>query len=242
MQGRARDELKYIMRARDKDALMALWGGRLERDPHTNKHALTFILSQYYDSPDLLFYTQKLDGIAFRNKIRMRTYNASFEPGQTVFIEIKQRVFDKVRKVRQRMENFQFENFDPSTWTFENQKYQSAFNALLEKHLLRPSAQVWYQREAWQGSEDPEVRVTFDSCLTGLFPGEKMSAATMEDPLRRMLPDHLVVLEVKANNAVPSWIHQGIRMVELQQQTVPKYVMAVEKLGMHKAVPSGVYV
>lgn len=236
-----RDELKYIITTNDRNYLIEMWRMRLEKDPHTDHCAMTPILSQYYDSPNLRFYEEKLDGIGFRNKVRLRTYGMKFEPGQTTFLEIKQRVWDKVRKVRHRIKDFKLEHLDPKTWNLADAENMAAFSVLVEKYRLRPSAQIWYQREAYQGAANPDLRVTFDSCVMGMFPGELLSPDMMDDPSRKLLPDNLVILEIKSNSGIPSWVPEGVRRIELIQQTVPKYVMGVEKLGLTGTTPVGVF-
>jgi len=106
--------------------------------------------------------------------------------------------------------------------------------ALLESHRLRKSAQVLYLREAYQGAEDPRLRLTFDSTLMGLHPGEACSRAMLYDRSRSILPEWKVILEIKNHGPLPAWIRQGIRWADLQQETVPKYVMAVDALNLKK--------
>ena len=67
-----------------------------------NQYGASSILSQYYDSPDLLFYREKLDGVARRVKLRIRTYGLQFKPGSTTFLEIKLRTNDRVRAPNRR--------------------------------------------------------------------------------------------------------------------------------------------
>jgi hypothetical protein len=56
-----------------------------------------------------------------------------------------------------------------------------------------------------------------------------------------MMADTLAVLEVKATSGLPWWVHDGVVAAELRQQTVPKYVTAVEVLGMDQTAASGIY-
>ncbi len=233
-----RNELKFVIRFDERVALLERWRRNLSRDPHTNDDAVTAILSQYYDTPSLRFYREKLDGIGFRNKVRLRTYGYRFQPGQATFIEIKQRLGERVRKVRQRVAEFDSRQLSPANWLFDDPRDESAFGVLLERHQLRPSAQTWYLREAYEALVEPDVRVTFDSQLTGLYPGERLELGRMADPSSRIMSDTLVVLEVKATGGIPAWVAEGARCVELVQRPVPKYVLAVEKLGLDRAPSS----
>lgn len=234
-------ELKYVVHHHVKAMLMARWQRYLVRAPFTNEHAITPILSQYYDSPTLSFYEEKVDGIEMRNKVRLRVYGHDYRAGQTAFLEIKHRQGDKVRKYRQLLRDFGPHVLDPANWTFDDDAMRAAFSTLRERYRLRPSAQVYYQREAWEGAADRDVRVTWDSCLLALHPGEPLTRERLFDPSRRMMADTLAVLEIKATTSLPPWVHEGVIAAELRQQTVPKYVTAVEVLGLDKTAASGIY-
>ncbi len=236
-----RSELKFVVHHSVKRMLMARWQRYLMRAPFTNEHAQTPILSQYYDSPTLTFYHEKHDGIAYRNKVRLRVYGKGYESGMTAFLEIKHRAFDKVRKYREQIPDFGPHHLDPQTWRFSEPAMTTAFMTLVERHRLRPSAQVYYQREAWEGAVEPDIRVTWDSCLLGMHPGERLTRDLLYDRSRRMMSETLSILEVKSTVGIPRWVHDGIVAAELRQQTVPKYITAVEVLGLPELYASGIH-
>jgi hypothetical protein len=234
-----RSELKFIIRRDEKAALLERWKRHLVKDRYMQHDSGSPILSLYYDTRDLEFYREKLDGVALRNKVRLRTYGTRFSPGQATFIEIKQRYGDYIRKIRQKIDNYCDCQRNPRHWTFDRPEVQSAFGMLLQRYRLAPSAQVWYLREVYESVVEPGVRVSFDSCLTGLYPHQQMTTDLIFDPRTRLMPETRVVLEVKTNNGVPRWVETGARLVELVQMPVPKYVMAVEKLKMDQIPMTG---
>ncbi len=234
-----RVELKFLIHHSVRTLLMERWSRYLVRAPFTDEHAVTPILSQYYDSPSLLFYREKLDGIELRNKVRIRTYGLAFERARTTFLEIKRRWNDRVTKIRYRFPQFELHHLDPRRWSFEEKEVGRPFLYLLERHRLRPSAGVYYQREAYEGAVETDLRVTFDTCLTGLYAGEALTGSLLLDRSRRLMDETLVILEVKATKQIPPWVHDGIVAAELRQATIPKYVSAVEKLGLHSVGQHG---
>jgi len=236
-----RSEWKYVVHHSVKRLLMARWQHFLVRAQFTNEHAQTPILSQYYDSPTLTFYHEKHAGIAFRNKVRLRVYGKGYEAGMTAFLEIKHRAFNQVRKYRELIPDFGPHHLDPATWRFKEPAMTSAFMTLVERNRLRPSAQVYYQREAWEGAVEPDVRITWDSCLVGLHPGERLDRDLLFDPSRRMMAETLSILEIKSTVGMPPWVHAGIVAAELRQQTVPKYITAVEVLRLPDLYASGIH-
>lgn len=229
---RLRHERKYLVHHSVRRLLLARWGRHLVRAPHTDDHAVSPILSQYYDSPDLLHYREKLDGFGLRRKVRLRTYGQRFGEGATAFLEIKWRRDDQVMKRRHRFESFRPSDLDPASWDFDDREMRGAFRFIAERERLRASAQVYYQREAYEGAADPELRVTFDTNLVALFPGEIISRALLRDPRRRLMAETVAILEIKTSAGLPGWVREGIIAGELVQATIPKYVSAVDHLGL----------
>ncbi|MCZ6683562.1 MAG: hypothetical protein O7B26_10280, partial [Planctomycetota bacterium] len=93
----------------------------------------------------------------------------------------------------------------------------------------------------YEGAYERDVRVTFDTCVVGLHPGEVLTRDSLFDRSRRLLPETLVILEVKTTRGIPGWVHDGVVVAELQQQTIPKYISAVEVLDLIELTASGVY-
>ena len=237
-----RTELKFLVHHSVCATLLERWRPYLTRAPFTNRFGVTPILSQYYDSPALDFYHEKLAGVGVRNKVRLRTYGFRFCSGQATFLEIKQRFNDPVRKVRYRIPDYREELLDPSNWTFTDPSAESAFGVLNERYRLCRSAQVFYLREAYEGIMDCELRVTCDTNLIGLHPRERLTRDVLDAGSRSLMADSLVILEVKSCKRMPGWVLDGVCAAELQHQSVPKYITAVESLGMIDTIPIGAYV
>jgi hypothetical protein len=96
-----RFELKYLVTLKQAELFKKALRAYLLADEHGNGNGRYTLASLYYDSPDLRCYWEKVDGIRFRRKLRIRRY-VSDEPltGDTpVFVEIKQRL-DRVTQKR----------------------------------------------------------------------------------------------------------------------------------------------
>jgi hypothetical protein len=236
-----RRELKFVVHHSVRETLLARWQRYLVRAPFTNENAVTPILSQYYDTPDLTFYWEKLDGVALRNKVRLRVYGQEYRAGLTAFLEVKHRRNDLVRKSRYRIPDFEPAHLDPANWSFDDPVMEGTFLSLVERYRLRASAQTYYQREAYEGAVERDVRITFDSNLIGLHPGERLTTRLIQDRTRNLMPDTVSILEVKSTHGIPRWLREGVLAAELQQKTIPKYVSAVAVLRLHELYPIGVY-
>jgi len=69
-----RFELKYIIRWNQAEALKSLLLGYMTPDLHAGNDGAYDISSLYLDSPELLCYWEKIEGLKFRRKLRIRTY------------------------------------------------------------------------------------------------------------------------------------------------------------------------
>ncbi|MDH3523668.1 MAG: polyphosphate polymerase domain-containing protein [Acidobacteriota bacterium] len=234
-----REELKYVVHHSTAATLLERWSRHLTHDPYADSYGYTPVLSQYYDTPDLAFYFEKLDGIEFRCKVRLRTYDVRFHRGASSFLEIKQRLGSRVRKVRSRIRALEPDHLDPGRWGFADQTTADAFHSLAARYPLVPSAQVFYVRRAFSSVVEPSLRVTLDSGLSALFPGERIGSDGMADPSRRLMSDTLAILEVKSTASLPAWVTDGALAAELFQQPVPKYASAVARLGEQALISGG---
>ena len=81
-----RYELKYILTYKEYVDAVKFLKGFLRRDRHSGEEGVYRISSLYYDSLDLSCYRNKIDGIKYRRKLRLRVYeDSNMEYG---FVEI----------------------------------------------------------------------------------------------------------------------------------------------------------
>lgn len=236
-----RDELKYIISWEKKRALLERIGHALEKDEYSDQRASTPILSLYYDSPHYHFYHEKHEGVPYRNKVRVRTYDYNFAGSKLAFIEVKKKIFEKVQKIRIKKKDFTSSMLDPHTWEFDQDK-EGLLGKIIERYNIVPAVQVFYMREAFVGAHDSDLRVTFDSLITALYPHEDLVRDDLVRPDRMLIPEQYYVLEIKATKKIPNWISDIIAEFELIQTAFSKYTTAVEKLNLLEMMPEvGVY-
>lgn len=99
-----RYEIKYLVDVAAAEALREEIEQRLDRDRHSGDAGYG-IWSTYYDTRQLRFYWEKIEGLKFRRKLRVRHYGDRFSVADDtpVFIEIKQRVNRVTQKRRVRL-------------------------------------------------------------------------------------------------------------------------------------------
>jgi SPX domain protein involved in polyphosphate accumulation len=97
---------------------------------------------------------------------------------------------------------------------------------LLWQYNLRPISIVRYDRQAFIGSAyDLGLRVTFDTALTFQVHPLHLHETLLSLP---MMPANWVVMEVKVNERIPSWLSEMIANHNLRLERVSKYCRSIE--------------
>lgn len=227
-----RFELKYIITLQEAERVKSVLRDYMLPDEHGNNNGRYSLTSLYYDSPDYRCYQEKMAGIKFRRKLRLRRYETGeVLTAQTpVFLEIKQRV-DRVTQKRRATLSYQealrlLNDRRLVDHAPEDKAIIEEIYAFLWQYNLRPASIVRYDRQAFIGTQyDIGLRVTFDTALT--FQAFPLYLHELPNGLL-MLPAHLTVMEVKANERIPRWLTEMIAAQNLQITRVSKYCRSIE--------------
>ena len=230
-----RFELKYFVGADQVGGIRRELAERLTGDPYGDDGNYE-VWSVYYDTADLHFYWEKIDGVKFRRKLRIRHYGppATIADDSSVFVEIKQRVNRVTQKRRfgidlkharllcdeQRMPDLE----DPL-----ERRTALEVESMTSSMDLRPTAVVGYSRLALVGRDtDAGLRVTFDTNVRGrrtdLALGSDVETASI-------VPPDIAIVEVKVNERVPYWLTEKIGRHNMQLVRISKYCTAIDGTG-----------
>ncbi len=191
------------------------------------------VRSIYLDTPRLLFYNEKLDGIKVRKKLRIRVYN-TLEADTVAFLEIKRKIENTVFKERSRiplMNTVHLLNgvnlsLPTQYASFSEVAALEKFKYLVKRLNLHPTVLITYEREALVGIDDPSLRVTFDLNVRSLYQPQ-LEDIFREDDLSLINP-RAFILEVKFNGRMPVWIRNIIRDFKLHVQAISKYCNGID--------------
>lgn len=229
-----RYEIKYLVHTSRLAALRDELRGRLDLDHHAVEGGYG-VWSVYYDTRQLRFYWEKIEGLRFRRKLRVRHYGDRFTVGDdtTVYVEIKQRVNRVTQKRRVAMLYGDARLLCDGRQMVPHQPGQTAFVeeilGLVRGLDLRPVAMTGYQREAYLGRDaDLGLRVTVDQRVRGRDRDFHLGA---EAENRLIIPAAMAVLEVKANDRVPYWLTDLAARAELSIVRLSKYCQSIEAFG-----------
>ncbi|WP_440097597.1 polyphosphate polymerase domain-containing protein [Streptosporangium sp. H16] len=230
-----RYEIKYLVEASEAAALREEIEQRLDRDRHSGQEGYG-IWSVYYDTRQLRFYWEKIEGLRFRRKLRVRHYGDRFavRDDTPVFVEIKQRVNRVTQKRRVSLPYRDALRLCGGRQMVEHEPSQRAFLQevldLVSRLDLRAVAMTGYTRHAYVGRDaDVGLRVTFDHRVRGRDRDFHLGADAEN---RLIVPAHMAIVEVKANERVPYWLTDLTARRNLQVVRVSKYCQSVEAHGL----------
>lgn len=230
-----RFELKYVVTLQQAEDMKRALRSYLVPDRHGCGRGRYSLASLYYESPDLRCYREKMDGLRYRRKLRLRLYGREiFMTDQTpVFLEVKQRV-DRVTQKRRALlpygEALHLCNDRdmPRHEACDRPLVEEVF-VLLWQYNLQPATIVLYDRQAWVGTRhEPGLRVTFDSSLS--VQAHPLHLHDLRSGIP-MMPADRVVMEVKANDRIPVWLTEMIAAHNLQLHRISKYCRSVDIAG-----------
>lgn len=227
-----RFELKYLVPRRTAAEFRQSLRAYLVPDDHGDRHGTYRLASLYYDSPDFCFYREKVDGIKFRRKLRIRYYE-SFGPlreDTPVCVEIKQRVDRATQKRRVVLPYREALRLCDERQTPEHDPQDAMvideITEMLWRYNLHPASIVRYTRQALVGMEyDVGLRVTFDNDLSYQVNHLELHEEPNGLPL---FPLGWTVVEIKVNERMPYWLTDLVALHNLNLVRVSKYCQSIE--------------
>lgn len=236
-----RYELKYLVPTTRVPELREEIAARMVRDPHAGERGYP-LWSVYYDTSDLRFYWEKIEGLKFRRKLRIRRYgeiDGNTADDAPVSVEIKQRVNRVTQKRRVMLpyscaldlcDRRQHVTVPGSEEGDADQLFVNEVLDLITRLDLHATAITGYQREPFVGTDsDLGLRVTFDHRVRGR---DRDFDLRLPADNRYIIPPTYSVLEIRVNERAPYWITDLTARHGLQIQRISKYCQSVEAHGL----------
>lgn len=194
-----RIEKKYRLSAKQYEALMQALNDKMVPDAY-GEYTIANI---YYDTKHYDLIRTSLEKPIYKEKIRMRSYGAA-QKNSTVFLELKKKFDGIVYKRREVLPHMDAKHYlkHPEVGEQNSQIVKEICYAA-EHYHVEPKAYIAYDRKAFAGIEDPELRVTFDTNLRFRQKDLKLDSIAYGTPL---LESGEVLMEVKVPASFPLWM------------------------------------
>ena len=222
MQKGYRHEYKYLISRADAELLKCRLPHIMERDPHAGETGQYTIRSLYFDDFSNTAYYDKVDGVNYRAKYRIRFYNYD---SSILKLEKKEKNGNLTRKTAQTITKrdaqaleFALSSGCPDTKEGLVEELRLQFVS----HGLRPRALVDYDRTPFI-CRDGNTRITLDENVR-----TRPYIAHLFASPRAMIPAmdaDQVILEVKFDDFLPGYLATALA-------DIPKVNMAISKFAM----------
>lgn len=211
-----RYEKKYLLSTLTYRTLLKQLEGQLIPDAY-GSYAISNI---YFDTPDYTLIRNSLDKPFYKEKLRLRSYGTP-RGDSPVFAELKKKCDGIVYKRRVPLslteaEDYLYHGIYPSV---DNQVLRE-IQWLLSRYPLSPAVHLSYDRTAYSGLRDKELRITFDTNILARKDALTLRAGAFGESL---LPPDTVLMEVKTSGAMPLFLSRLFSKMQLYPSSFSKY-------------------
>ncbi len=230
----SRHELKFLINDVTYKAIYDALKPHLIPDTYGDGQGQYTISNIYYDTADNLFHYEKMRSQSFRQKLRLRTYNHN-TLNDIAFLEIKKKYKRFVNKRRTAMtlkDAYHFlEQTGPSKEHYEasNQQILKEVYFLKNFYKLVPKVLLSYERQAFVGIEEKELRITFDKNLRKRNENFRLETGSHGEVF--LAPD-VFVLEIKLSTQMPLWLANILSDFRCFMQSFSKYSTSYNDIDM----------
>lgn len=220
----SRYELKYLLTQSQKQKVLAAMKPYMKLDAYGR----TTIRNIYYDTPSYRLARQSLERPAYKEKLRLRSYEKAdaFSP---VFVELKKKYDGVVYKRR-----IALPEWEAMDWV------SGALPCLREEQIVReidyflsfygplePAVFLSYEREAYFATDGSDFRVTFDESILSRRQELSLRGEVWGVPLLRQ---GQTLMEIKCSGGVPMWMAAVLSGQKIYKTSFSKYGTAYETM------------
>ena len=211
----ARYEKKYFLTPQQQEAVME----GLRPHMRADEYGSYTICNLYYDTPDWRLIRASIEKPAYKEKLRVRSYGVPAQDG-TVFVEIKKKCEGVVYKRRICADVRLAAKDLPRAAMMQGGQIGREIGWFLHTYPVSPRVFLAYDRTAFAGVEDPELRVTFDRNIRWRDTALDLRLGSMGAPLG---PQDRILMELKLPGVCPLWLSRLLSEVGAFPTSFSKY-------------------
>lgn len=227
-----RYEKKYLLDTAQYHGLICEMVKWMSAD-HFGRHTISNI---YFDTGNFELIRRSLEKPAYKEKVRLRAYGPVSQDS-TVFAELKKKSGGIVYKRRAALGLKEARDFlyrgacpEPGSQIVKEIDYT------MKRWGLMPKAFIAYDRLAFSGKRDPQLRVTFDRRIRGR---ENCLDLACGDFGTELIRRDQVLMEVKIPGAMPLWMSRSLSELGVFPVSYSKYGMYYKKKLMKQTMEKG---
>lgn len=211
-----RYEKKYLLTPYSQIDLLRQLQPYIQEDAY-GKYTICNI---YYDTDDWHLIRESIEKPVYKEKLRVRSYGTPTET-DTVFIELKRKCNGTVYKRRISTEEYIVEPFLYGLQ--EENRYGQIGQEILwfqGVHKTVPKVFIAYDRIAFTGREDANLRITFDTNMRWRDTDLDLCMGDYGTPL---LSTDQILMEIKMPGSCPLWLSRMLSKAGIYPTSFSKY-------------------
>lgn len=198
-----------------------------------DKYGITSICNIYFDTDNSELIRTSIEKPLYKEKLRLRSYGTPNSDESKVFLEIKKKFDGVVYKRRAAMtfresEDYLNNGIKPS----ENAQIINEMDYIICHYNLKPKLFLAYDRIAYNGIEDEELRITFDKNIRSRENDLSLKSGSYGTNL---LDKNIYLMEIKANGGMPLWLADLLSELEIYPMSFSKYGNIYKKSLMNRS-------
>ena len=226
----ARVEIKYLLTRKQRDLILTA----MEEHMMPDDFGRTSVRNIYYDTENYRLVRHSIEKPPYKEKLRVRSYGSLKDPSGNVFVELKKKYDGIVYKRRlsahwDEAAEWLAGRADslPDTQIAREIRY---FRDYYE--TLRPAVYLSYDRQAYYGKDNRELRITFDENILARTDRTSLVYEPYGTPLIRR---DQALMEIKADGGYPMWLVKALSQAGAGKVSFSKYGTAYGMLIMGNA-------
>ncbi len=218
-----RKEKKYLMNRHQVESFKKIIIKYMQQD----KYGLHTICSIYYDTDDFQLSRRSIEKPIYKEKLRVRSYGIPKDEDK-VFLEIKKKYKGIVYKRRESLNLKQARAYlNHGVKPSKDSQILREIDYLKNFYGVVPKVFLAYDREAFFGRENRDIRITFDRNIRSRDYNLDLA---LGDYGELLLADDIYVVEIKVPEAMPLWLSEILSQLEIYPQSFSKYGNAYKKI------------
>lgn len=211
-----RYEKKYLLTKSMYDAFLEATQSYIQVDTY-GKHTICNI---YYDTDNHELIRTSIEKPKYKEKLRLRSYGVPKQEDK-VYLELKKKYKGIVYKRRvsltlKEAEAYLNHGIKPS----KEHQILREIDYFIALYQPKPKLYLAYDRVAYFGKEDPNVRITFDHNIRSREIDLSLSKG---DKGKSLLDEMQYLMEIKVEGAMPIWLCRILSELEIYPTSFSKY-------------------
>lgn len=212
-----RVEQKYLINKETKDKLLERISNYIEEDEYFKSE----ISNIYFDNDNHDLLVESLEKPLFKIKVRLRSYNN----GDDVFLEIKDKVNGIVGKRRIKLSLDEFYNYINDN-NIKDDQIMRELDYYFKLFNLKPYIMVAYDRLSYKEINNKNLRITIDANLRSRFDNLLLEKGSYGE---KYFNDDMYIMEIKALDSMPLWLVKSLSELKIYPTSFSKVGHIYEK-------------